>query len=403
MHEYPFDSLAKLLRDSPPSADLETISLAIGEPQHPPPPKVLECLRDSLSELSRYPTTMGLETLRAAISAWLAKRFSLRRPPDPEREILPLAGTREGLFSFIQAMVDSGSVPSPVVAMPNPGYQIYEGGALLAGAEPWYLDLRADCGFLPDLEAVPAAVWRRCQLLVLCSPGNPTGAVADLDLLQRAITLAHEHDFIIASDECYSEIYLDEASPPAGILQAAERLGVDAFERCVVFHSLSKRSNLPGLRSGFAAGDASLLHAYRRYRTYHGCALPIPTQLASVVAWSDEVHVRENRERYREKFALAATHLEGHLDAPTPAASFYLWARPPTDDEHFAREAWRAQALKLLPGRYLARTGPHGDNPGVGFVRLSLVADAQRTRDALRRLQRLSDTLDARPAPSRGP
>ncbi|MEM9385860.1 MAG: succinyldiaminopimelate transaminase [Pseudomonadota bacterium] len=391
LHDYPFERLGKLLAGVNPPAALRPISLAIGEPQHAAPDFVVERLRAHLHELTRYPTTPGLTALRETIANWLQGRFALP-DVDPEAQVIPVCGTREGLFSCLQATLDTSAGQRPTVVVPNPGYQIYEGAALLAGAQPWYLPLEAEDAWGVNLQRVPDDVWRRCQVLVLCTPGNPTGAVADLATLRDAIELAHRHDFVIFSDECYSELYLDEATPPAGLLAAANSLGEHTFARCAVFHSLSKRSNLPGLRSGFVAGDANLISAFRRYRTYHGCAMPLPTQRASIAAWGDEAHVRSNRAAYREKFALARDHLPLAFDASTPAASFYLWGRPPINAERFAREAWRRQALRILPGAYMARPDPFsGRTPGADRVRISLVPARDECAEALQRLRALLD------------
>ncbi|HET9693714.1 MAG TPA: succinyldiaminopimelate transaminase, partial [Steroidobacteraceae bacterium] len=292
--------------------------------------------------------------------------------------VLPVNGTREALFAFVQAAVDVESRHErPLVVMPNPFYQIYEGATLLAGAEPAFLTCSAANGFLPDLEAVDAAIWNRCQALFLCTPGNPTGAVMPEAYLARALELAEQFDFVIASDECYSEIYFDEASPPAGLLQAAWNAGNRSFARCLVFHSLSKRSSVPGLRSGFVAGDAQFLAKFRLYRTYHGCAVPEHTQLASIPAWQDETHVVENRRLYREKFARVAPILAEAMrqDVPIPAGSFYLWPAV-DDDEAFTRDLYAQQHVTVLPGSYLARDTATG-NPGRGRVRISLVASVE--------------------------
>ena len=302
LRPYPFERLRALLAGAKPPADLTHISLSIGEPRHAPPQFVLDALTANLAGYGSYPTTAGIPQLRAAAAAWLTRRFQLPQGSvDPETMVIPVNGTREGLFAFAQAMVDAAR--APLVVMPNPFYQIYEGAAFLAGAQPYFLGNDRANAYLPDLDDVPPEVWQRCQLLFLCSPGNPTGAVASIDYLRRAIALADRYDFVIASDECYSEIYLDEAHPPPGLLQAAVASGHDGFERCVVFHSLSKRSSVPGLRSGFVAGDARLIQSFLQYRTYHGCAMPLPTQFASIAAWNDDDHVVENRRLYREKFA----------------------------------------------------------------------------------------------------
>jgi N-succinyldiaminopimelate aminotransferase len=274
---------------------------------------------------------------------------------------------------------------APLVAMPNPFYQIYEGAALLAGAEPFFIDTRAEDGFLPDLDAVPASVWDRCQLLYLCNPGNPAGAVMDLALLQRVLTLAERHDFVVAADECYADIYPDESAPPPSLLSAALALGDAAFRRCLVFHSLSKRSSLPGLRSGFVAGDAQLLGRFLLYRTYHGCSMPLPVQQASIAAWSDDAHARDNRALYREKFARVLPILAPHLDVQAPAGGFYLWPATGRDDEAFVRELYARKNITVVPGSYLARDAG-GGNPGAGRVRISLVAGVDECVEAAHRI-----------------
>jgi N-succinyldiaminopimelate aminotransferase len=303
---------------------------------------------------------------------------------DPETMVLPVEGTREGLFAFVQAVVDPYA--QAIVAMPNPCYQIYEGAALLAGAEPYFLNTTAASGGIPDLDAVPAAVWRRCQLLFLCSPGNPTGAVLSSRYLRSALELAERHDFVIAADECYADLYLDEAQPSASLLRAAAEAGNDAFRRCVVFHSLSKRSSLPGLRSGLVAGDATLIERFLRYRTYHGCAMPVPTQLASLAAWSDDAHVAANRRLYQQKFEQVLPILRGMLPAPRPAGGFYLWPEVGGDDAQFTRALYEHSNLIVLPGSFLAREA-HGENPGRGRVRISLVPELARCLEAAERLR----------------
>jgi len=384
LRPYPFERLRTLLAGAAPPAGLPHIPLSIGEPRHAPPPFVAEALTRALDTLGSYPLALGLPELRAAIARWLERRFALPGGAvDAESMVLPVNGTREGLFAFAQAVVDAGR-PAPAVLMPNPFYQIYEGAALLAGAEPVFLDCTAAHGYLPDLDAVPAATWDRCQLLFLCSPGNPTGAVMPEDYLRRALALADRHGFVIASDECYSEIYLDEAHPPPGLLQAAHAAGNTAFERCVVFHSLSKRSSVPGLRSGFVAGDPQVLAAFRLYRTYHGCAVPVHTQLASIPAWQDEAHVVENRRLYREKFAAVLPVLREALAVEAPAGAFYLWPEV-GDDEAFARGLFERQHVTVLPGSYLSRDTA-GGNPGRGRVRISLVANLADSVEAARRI-----------------
>ncbi|NWO09878.1 succinyldiaminopimelate transaminase [Chromohalobacter salexigens] len=383
---YPFEKLAALKAEVTPPA-LSPIALSIGEPRHAPPTAVLEALRRFEGEVARYPATAGLPELRSTIARWATQRYMLTPGSlDPERHVLPVTGTREAIFAFVQTALDR-TRPAKV-AMPNPFYQIYEGAALLAGGEPLYLDCAPENGCLPDLDAVTAATWRDVQLVFVCSPGNPTGAVTPLAEYQKLIALADEHDFLIASDECYSELYLDETAPPPGLLEACRSLGRDDYRRCLVFHSLSKRSNLPGLRSGFVAGDAGLIAPFKRYRTYHGCAMPLTTQHASIVAWEDEAHVQANRDAYREKFSAVGEILAPVMDFPTPHASFYLWpAVPGGDDEAFARDLFAEEHVTVLPGRYMSRDGAQSD-PGAGRVRLALVAELDATIEAAQRIRR---------------
>jgi N-succinyldiaminopimelate aminotransferase len=386
LQPYPFQRLAKLIEGVTPPAAKSPIKLSIGEPQHAAPTFVLEEITASLEGLSHYPVTKGMPQLRAAIARWATRRFGLARVPlDPERHILPVAGTREALFSIAQAVIDA-SVPEPVVLMPNPFYQIYEGAALLAGACPHFLNTLPDNGYRMDFARVPSELWSRVQLVYICSPGNPTGTVLTPADFARLLELAQQHDFVIASDECYSELYFDESQPPAGLLAVASDLGIQDYRHCLVFHSLSKRSNLPGLRSGFVAGDASIIQQYLEYRTYQGCALPPPTQLASIKAWNDEEHVRENRRLYREKFDAVLDILAPVLDVQRPDASFYLWPKTPQDDETFTRELYARENVLVLPGRYLSRE-VHGLNPGAGRVRMALVASLAECVDGARRIR----------------
>jgi N-succinyldiaminopimelate aminotransferase len=385
LQPYPFEKTRSLLADLTPPRDLAPISFAIGEPRDPAPAFALDVLRDNLDKVSQYPSTRGLESLRAVICEWLARRFAVPRTAlDPDCHVLPVNGTREALFSFTQAIIDT--TDAPVVVMPNPFYQIYEGAALLAGAEPYFINCDAANDFVPDFDAVPAAVWRRCQLLFICTPGNPTGSVLDLETLKKLIMLADEHDFVIASDECYSEIYPDENNPPPGLLQACAALGRDDFHRCMVFHSLSKRSNLPGLRSGFVAGDAHIMARYFSYRTYHGCAMPVQHQLASIAAWDDEIHVRESRQRYRRKFEAVLDILAPVLDVGMPAAGFYLWPRTPVPDTEFTRQLLARQHVRVVPGTYLAR-GTAAGNPGAHRVRMALVAELEQCIEGAQRIR----------------
>ncbi len=385
LHPYPFERLRALVAGNTPAPGLTPISMSIGEPRHAPPAFIQAALTTSLSTLDRYPLALGLLELRAAAAGWLERRFGLPGGAvDPQTMVLPVNGTREALFAFVQAVVDPAS--HPVVAMPNPFYQIYEGAALLAGAEPYYLDTVPGNRFLPDLESIPEAIWRRCQLLFLCSPGNPTGAVMSARYLAAALELAERHDFVIAADECYADIYLDEPAPPPGLLRVARDAGRTRFERCVVFHSLSKRSSVPGLRSGIVAGDPAILKRFLLYRTYHGCAVGTHTQLASVPAWQDDAHARVNRELYQRKFAAVLPVLEPVLEVSRPEAAFYLWPAVGGDDELFAKELHAATNVLVLPGTYLARDNA-GANPGRGRVRISLVAGLEECIGAVHRIR----------------
>lgn len=393
LQPYPFERLGALLKGVVPAAKPH-IALSIGEPKHASPAFVLDTLAKHLGKLSVYPTTRGIAALREAIALWLGRRFHLQQI-DPETQVLPVNGTREALFSFAQAVIDRGrfSHQKPVVLSPNPFYQIYEGAALLAGAEPYYVPCTAATGFKADFSAVPAAIWQRCQLLYLCSPGNPTGAVLSTDEFRELIELADRHDFIIASDECYSEIYFDEAAPPAGILGACAAMGRHDYARCVAFHSLSKRSNLPGLRSGFVAGDAAVLAKFLQYRTYHGCAMSVPVQEASIAAWNDEAHVRGNRDLYREKFRIAVDTLAPVLNVTMPDAGFYLWPETPIADDELARRLIAQENLGVLPGRYLSRRA-HGSNPGENRIRLALVSSVEECREGTARLRHCIENLN---------
>ncbi|WP_277374274.1 succinyldiaminopimelate transaminase [Pseudomonas sp. AA-38] len=386
LQPYPFEKLRALLADAQPAADRAPIALSIGEPKHRSPDFVAQALTANLDKLAVYPTTLGLPELRQSIAAWCERRFGVPAGwLDAARHVLPVNGTREALFAFTQAVVDRDA--RGLVVSPNPFYQIYEGAAFLAGAEPHYLPCLKDHGFNPDFDAVPTEVWQRCQILFLCSPGNPTGALIPLETLKKLIALADEHDFVIAADECYSELYFDEDAPPPGLLSACAELGRRDFARCVVFHSLSKRSNLPGLRSGFVAGDAEILKHFLLYRTYHGCAMPVQIQLASVAAWNDEAHVRANRDLYREKFDAVLKILAPVMDVQRPDGGFYLWARTPGDDTQFTRELFVAEHVTVVPGSYLSRE-VDGVNPGAGRVRMALVAPLAECIEAAERIAR---------------
>jgi N-succinyldiaminopimelate aminotransferase len=391
LHPYPFEKLAKLKAGISVPEHLAPISLGIGEPKHPAPPFVKQVIADNLDKLANYPTTKGTDELRQAIAGWATRRFELTEGSlDPARNVVPVNGTREGIFALVQSLIDN-SKPATVVS-PNPFYQIYEGAAFLAGADPVYLACDASNGFIPDFDAVPENVWRDCQLLFLCSPGNPSGSVIPRETLTKVIKLADKHDFVIASDECYSELYPNEANAPEGLLQTCAAIGRNDFKRCIVFHSLSKRSNLPGLRSGFVAGDAEVLAGYLKYRTYHGCAMPVHNQLASIAAWSDEDHVRENRAAYRAKFEAVVPILREVMNVDFPDAGFYLWPRTPIADTDFARELFAREHVTVLPGRYLARDHA-GINPGENRVRMALVATLEDCMEAARRIRRCVDSL----------
>lgn len=386
LHPYPFEKLKQLFDGVTLPADRHPIALSIGEPKHPTPHFIQETLLSHLHGLGQYPTTKGLPELRQTIADWLNQRFQLAPDSlDPETQILPVNGTREALFAFAQSLIDPAE--KPVVIMPNPFYQIYEGAAILAGAQPYYLNTLPENGYLPDFDAVPEAILQRCQLFYLCSPGNPTGTIIDQSGHQQLLELAERYDFVIAADECYSEIYADEQKPPQGLLQSAYALGNTDFKRCVVFHSLSKRSNAPGLRSGFVAGDSELLTAFFRYRTYHGCAMPIPTQHASITAWKDEKHVARNRELYRKKYTAVIDILANICTITQPPASFYIWFNTPIDDTDFARELFAQEHVTVLPGSFLSRKA-EGVNPGHQHVRMALVAPLEDCIEAAQRIKR---------------
>lgn len=394
LQPYPFQRLASLLADVEP-APLTPINLGIGEPQHAPPALIREELERQTEGLGRYAATAGTPALRGTIAEWLQQRFGLDPGSvDPERHVLPVAGTREALFAIAQAV--AGGRPGTCVAMPNPCYQIYEGAALLAGAEPVYLATHADNDHIPDLDAVPAATWDACTLVYTCSPGNPSGRVLPARWQERLLELADRHDFVIAADECYSELYRDEEQPPTGLLQVCRETGRNDFRRCLVFHSLSKRSSAPGLRSGFVAGDAAILADFLRYRTYQGCALPLHVQAASQAAWADEAHVVHNRRRYREKFAEALAILGPVMDVSAPEAGFYLWPKTPVGDETFARELFREANVRVLPGRYLGR-GEGDANPGANRVRMALVPEEAECTEALWRIRHFIERLNCSP------
>lgn len=384
LQPYPFQKLSALLAGVKPEASLRPISLSIGEPKHATPQFIRDVLIDQLDGLSSYPATAGSESLRKAIAGWIERRYGIEKI-DPATQVLPVNGSREALFAFAQAVVD-GSRERPAVVAPNPFYQIYEGAIILAGAEPHFLNLLPENGFALDLQQLPDEVWRRTQLIYVCTPGNPTGNVMTIDEWRALFELSDRHGFIIASDECYSEIHFDESKPPLGGLEAAQRLGRSDFRRLVAFSSLSKRSNVPGMRSGFVAGDAEILAKFLLYRTYHGCAMNPAVQAASAAAWSDEKHVQENRRLYKEKFEKALAALSPVTEAAMPEAAFYLWLRTPIDDTEFAKQLFGQYNVTVVPGSYLAREA-HGINPGCNFIRVALVAPVAECLEAVQRLK----------------
>lgn len=384
LQPYPFERLRQLFAGVTPNPEYRPISLGIGEPKHPTPRFIKDVLARAMdtpgTDLSAYPPTAGTPELRQACAGWMQRRYGLQL--DAATQVLPINGSREALFAFAQTVIDP--TRPAVVVCPNPFYQIYEGAALLAGAEPFYAPSDPKRNFAVDWDSVPEATWARTQLLYVCSPGNPTGAVMPLEEWRKLFALQDRHGFVIASDECYSEIYFRD-EPPLGGLEAAAKLGRTDFRGLVAFTSLSKRSNVPGMRSGFVAGDAQLLKQFLLYRTYHGSAMSPIVQAASTVAWNDEQHVVENREQYRRKFAEVTPLLESVLDVRLPDASFYLWAGVRGSDTDFARDLLAQYNVTVLPGSYLAREAA-GANPGAGRVRMALVADTAECLEAARRI-----------------
>ena len=381
LQPYPFERLRALIAAATPDLALRPISLSLGEPKHPTPQLVKDALVAGLDGLATYPATAGTPVLRETIAAWLARRYGLAEF-DPAAQVLPVNGSREALFSFAQAVVDPSGGGARVVC-PNPFYQIYEGAALLAGATPLFLNSGMR---LSELD------WRGVQLVYACSPGNPSGRVMQLEEWAELFELSDRHGFAIASDECYSELYYDESRPPLGALEAAQRLGRTAFPRLVVFSSLSKRSSVPGMRSGFVAGDRSLLKSFLLYRTYHGSAMSPAVQRASIAAWNDEAHVVENRRLYAEKFRAVLPMIGAPLAAGLPEGGFYLWMRTPIDDADFARGLYRQYNVLVLPGSFIAREA-YGTNPGRNHVRVALVAPLEECVEAIGRIMRFARTL----------
>ncbi|MBC7697060.1 MAG: succinyldiaminopimelate transaminase [Bacteroidia bacterium] len=385
LQPYPFQRLRDLFKGVTPNPSYSVINLSIGEPKHATPQLIKDALVDNLAGLATYPTTLGSLALREAISSWISRRYNIPAL-NPETAILPVTGTREALFAFAQVIIDS-TKSKPVIISPNPFYQIYEGAAFLAGAEPYFLNTTPENHHAMDFENVPVEVLKRTQLAYVCSPGNPSGKVMTLAQWKPIFELSDKYGFVIAADECYSEIYFDEATPPLGALQAAHQLGRD-YKNLVIFSSLSKRSNVPGMRSGFVAGDEKIIEKFTLYRTYHGCAMNPAVQAASLAAWNDEAHVIENRRLYAEKFNTVTTLMSGALGVEMPDAAFYLWAKTSIPDTAFALKLYRDFNVTILPGSYLAREA-HGVNPGQNFVRLALVASLEECIEAANRIKNM--------------
>ena len=391
LQPYPFQRLRDLFKGTTPNPAYAPINLSIGEPKHATPQLIKDALVDNLAGLANYPTTIGALTLRESISNWISRRYGVALL-NPETAILPVTGSREALFAFAQLIIDR-SKPNPVVISPNPFYQIYEGAAFLAGAEPYFLNTLPENDHAMDFASVPTDVLNRTQLVYVCSPGNPSGKVMSLAQWKVIFDLSDQYGFVIAADECYSEIYFDESQPPLGALQAAHQLN-RSYKNLVVFSSLSKRSNVPGMRSGFVAGDEKIIEKFTLYRTYHGCAMNPAVQAASMTAWNDEAHVIENRKLYAEKFSVITPLLSSVLEVKKPDAAFYLWAKIKPSNGHqlsdteFALTLYREFNVTVLPGSYLAREA-HGINPGEHFVRLALVASLDECVDAANRIKKM--------------
>lgn len=392
LQPYPFEKLRHLLAGVTPNPAHQPISLGIGEPKHPTPRFIQQALADNLAGLASYPTTIGSDALRGAIAGWLERRYALPKL-DPATQVLPVNGSREALFALAQTVIDPSR--DALVLCPNPFYQIYEGAAYLAGAQPYFVNSDPTRNFASDYSSVPADVWPRVQLLYLCSPGNPTGAVLSLSDWKELFNLSDRYGFVIAADECYSEIYF-KAEAPLGAMEAAHKLGRTGYPRLIAFSSLSKRSNVPGMRSGFVAGDADILKKFALYRTYHGSAMSPSIQAASIAAWNDETHVHENREKYRAKFSRITPMLQEVLGVELPDAGFYLWARvdktAAISDTEYARRLYAEYNVTVLPGSYLGRVA-HGSNPGENRIRMALVAEVDECLEAARRIVEFTRTL----------
>ncbi len=390
LQPYPFEKLQRLFEGVALNPRMKKINLSVGEPKHPTPQFIRDALGSDINGLASYPSAIGCDTLRWTIADWLKRRHHISGI-NPDTQIIATLGSREALFSLAQAVLD-GSKRDGLVVCPNPFYQIYEGAALLAGLRPYFINTVPETRFHLDWTSVPEYVWRRVQLVFTCSPSNPSGAVMTLDSWRELFALSDRYGFIIAADECYTEIYFDEENPPLGALDAAEKLGRTGFPRLVVLGSLSKRSNVPGLRSGFAAGDASIIKEFTRYRTYHGSAMGGAIQAASEAAWKDEVHVRENRRLYSEKFDAFRDIVEPILPLSKPDASFYYWVATPMDDKDFAVRLLQDTNTIVLPGSLLARD-VHNTNPGKNFVRIALVPSPAETVVAAQRIRRFVENL----------
>jgi N-succinyldiaminopimelate aminotransferase len=392
LQPYPFEKLRQLFSGITPNPAYKAISLGIGEPKHPTPKFIQQAMSDNLNGLANYPTTAGSDALRATISSWLERRYGLP-PLNPATQILPVNGSREALFALAQTLIDP--IPGALVLCPNPFYQIYEGAAYLAGATPYFANSDPARNFAPDFKSIPADVWSRVQLLYICSPGNPTGAVLSLEDWKELFDLSDRYGFVIAADECYSEIYF-KAEAPLGGLEAAQKLGRSDYRRLIAFSSLSKRSNVPGMRSGFVAGDAEIMQKFLLYRTYHGSAMSPSIQAASIVAWNDEAHVAENRAKYVEKFSQITPMLQEVLDVSLPDAGFYLWAKvdkhTAISDIEYAKRLYAEYNVTVLPGSYLAREA-HGINPGQNRIRMALVAEVDECLEAAKRIVEFTNKL----------
>ena len=385
LQPYPFQRLRELFAGITPDPAFNNINLSIGEPKHATPSLIKDALVNNLSGLATYPTTLGVLPLREAIANWATRRYSIPLL-NPETEILPVIGSREALFAVAQVVIDS-SKSNPIVISPNPFYQIYEGAAFLAGAEPYFLNTTVENNHAMDFSSVPTEILNHTQLVYVCSPGNPSGKVMTLAQWKEIFALSDQYNFVIAADECYSEIYFDETNPPLGALQAAHLLG-RSYKNLIIFSSLSKRSNVPGMRSGFVAGDADLIAKFLLYRTYHGSAMSPTVQAASIAAWNDEAHVIENRRLYAEKFNAVTPMLSGTLQVEMPDAAFYCWAKTTEKDTDFALKLYRDLNVTVLPGSLLAREA-HGTNPGAGFIRLALVASLDECAEAANRIKNI--------------